>query len=336
MAIKKTPAGRWHVDIEPVKGRRFRKTFDTKGEALRFETHIKAEAYRPDWKPTPKDKRRLSELIVLWFDLHGRNLRDSTRRLARLNAMCEFLRNPVAADLTANQFARFRAARLDAGISQRTVNNDLCFINALFNELHRLQEIAYANPLSLVKALRAQEKSLSFLTHDQIAELLTQCEKSGNPHVLPLTMICLSTGCRWSEAENLTAKTVQSGRLSFEGTKSAKVRTVPVSDQLINTVRKHWKQFGPFTGSMTSFRRVLARCTFQLPQGQATHVLRHTFASHFVQQGGNILTLQRILGHSTIQMTMRYAHLAPDHLQEALELNPLSAFDTSSTPFQRA
>lgn len=39
--------------------------------------------------------------------------------------------------------------------------------------------------------------------------------------------------------------------------------------------------------------------------------------------GGNILTLQKILGHSTVLMTMRYAHLAPDHLQEAVALNPM-------------
>nr|WP_231473619.1 tyrosine-type recombinase/integrase [Shewanella sp. 38A_GOM-205m] len=60
-----------------------------------------------------------------------------------------------------------------------------------------------------------------------------------------------------------------------------------------------------------------------MPKGQASHVLRHTFASHFVMNGGNILTLQRILGHSSIQMTMRYAHLAPEHLIEATKLNPL-------------
>ncbi|WP_269901427.1 tyrosine-type recombinase/integrase [Paenalcaligenes faecalis] len=55
-----------------------------------------------------------------------------------------------------------------------------------------------------------------------------------------------------------------------------------------------------------------------------THVLRHTFASHFMMNGGNVLTLQRILGHSTVTITMRYAHLAPDHLQEARALNPLA------------
>jgi len=62
----------------------------------------------------------------------------------------------------------------------------------------------------------------------------------------------------------------------------------------------------------------------QLPTGQRTHVLRHTFASHFMMNGGNILVLQKILGHSTINMTMRYAHFAPDHLKDALRFNPLS------------
>ncbi|WP_236715532.1 tyrosine-type recombinase/integrase, partial [Pseudomonas sp. BMS12] len=50
--------------------------------------------------------------------------------------------------------------------------------------------------------------------------------------------------------------------------------------------------------------------------------LRHTFASHFIQNGGNILTLQKILGHSSLAMTMRYAHLAPDHLADAVRLAP--------------
>nr|WP_268807007.1 tyrosine-type recombinase/integrase [Halopseudomonas aestusnigri] len=73
---------------------------------------------------------------------------------------------------------------------------------------------------------------------------------------------------------------------------------------------------------MTSFRRALARTTIKLPKGQAAHVLRHTFASHFMQNGGNILTLQKILGHSTVVVTMRYAHLAPEHLQDAVRLGP--------------
>jgi integrase len=49
--------------------------------------------------------------------------------------------------------------------------------------------------------------------------------------------------------------------------------------------------------------------------GRPWHMLRHTFASHFMMSGGNILSLQRLLGHSTLTMTMIYAHLAPDFMQ---------------------
>jgi site-specific recombinase XerD len=49
------------------------------------------------------------------------------------------------------------------------------------------------------------------------------------------------------------------------------------------------------------------------------HCLRHTFASHFVMAGGNILTLQKILGHSDVKMTMSYAHLAPGFLVEEMD-----------------
>ena len=59
------------------------------------------------------------------------------------------------------------------------------------------------------------------------------------------------------------------------------------------------------------------------PAGQCAHILRHTFASQFVMNGGNILTLQKTLGHSSLQMTMRYAHLSPDHLKEVIQYNPL-------------
>jgi len=69
-----------------------------------------------------------------------------------------------------------------------------------------------------------------------------------------------------------------------------------------------------------------------LPVGQTTHVLRHTFASHFMMNAGNILMLQRILGHANVTMTMRYSHLSPEHLQEAKNLNPLSRLTLDCHP----
>lgn len=96
--------------------------------------------------------------------------------------------------------------------------------------------------------------------------------------------------------------------------------SVPITKELEAKIVRHWKLHGQPNSSITSFRRALSRTTINPPKGQAAHSLRHTFASHFVQNGGNILTLQKILVHSSLAMTMRYAHLAPDHLQDAVKL----------------
>lgn len=61
----------------------------------------------------------------------------------------------------------------------------------------------------------------------------------------------------------------------------------------------------------------MQRAGIENPAGQLTHVLRHAFDSHFMMNGGNILVLQRILGHADIKVTMRYAHFAPEHLDDA-------------------
>ena len=71
-------------------------------------------------------------------------------------------------------------------------------------------------------------------------------------------------------------------------------------------------------------RKALGRSKIELPAGQMTHSLRHTFASHFMSNGGNIVVLKEILGHSSLNDTMKYAHFAPTHLEEAIRLNPLA------------
>lgn len=140
--------------------------------------------------------------------------------------------------------------------------------------------------------------------------------------------MALSTGARWSEAEEIEIGQIKAGLVQFTKTKSGKLRSVPISDELEHELREHHKQHGMvnrvFGPAWAAFREGIERAEIALPEGQMTHSLRHTFASHFMMSGGNILTLQRILGHQSLTMTMRYAHLAPDHLQEAKRLNPLA------------
>ena len=107
----------------------------------------------------------------------------------------------------------------------------------------------------------------------------------------------------------------------FEDTKNGRSRYVPVSDEILELT----KNAIPFQSCYGAFRSAFGRCGFNVTVGQLAHILRHTFASHFIMNGGNIRTLQTILGHSTLQMTMRYTHLAPDYMNQAKELNPLES-----------
>ncbi|HEY4959099.1 MAG TPA: tyrosine-type recombinase/integrase, partial [Caldimonas sp.] len=141
--------------------------------------------------------------------------------------------------------------------------------------------------------------------------------------------VCLATGSRWSEAENLEERHVRNGQIQFAGTKSGRVRTIPIEPALEASLRAHHDKAETgtrlFAYAYSAFREGVERAGLTLREGQLTHVLRHTFASHFMMNGGNILVLQRALGHANLTMTMRYAHLAPDHLQEVSKLNPLVA-----------
>jgi len=82
---------------------------------------------------------------------------------------------------------------------------------------------------------------------------------------------------------------------------------------------------GPlFSSCRKAFAQAIKRTGLTFPEGQMTHILRHTFASHFMMNGGNILVLKQILGHADIKETMRYAHFAPEHLDDAITKNPLA------------
>lgn len=187
------------------------------------------------------------------------------------------------------------------GCSKKTLNNHLGYLNAVYNQLNRLNEIEFDNPIRNVEMIRLDERELSWLTIEEIRHLLKTIEEySQNPHVHLLTRICLATGARWGEAENLQLRHIQEGKLTFVNTKSGKSRSVPVSKELFEEIRKHLKNHGYFSFSLSAFRRALDRTDINFPSGQAAHVLRHTFASHFIMNGGDILSLQKILGQSTI------------------------------------
>ncbi|WP_375741480.1 tyrosine-type recombinase/integrase [Pseudomonas boanensis] len=302
-------------------GRRIRKYgFPTKAAAQRYEAE-----YFSTLKQTgrPLDDR-LSDLVELWYELHGCSLKDHKARLARSQAVVDRLNDPYASDFDTLAWARYRQSRLK-DVSPHTVNHEQRYLSAVFSELIRLGAWYGVNPIAKVRQIKTDQVELSFLTLDQIERLLEECRNSTNNHTYPVALICLATGARWDEAESLQRSAIFGGKAHFHRTKNRQSRSVPIPADVEEIALKLGM---PGTGRLfmscrAAFRSAYKRCGFETP-GQLTHILRHTFASHYMMGGGDILSLQRILGHSSITMTMRYAHLSPDHLESALRLSPLA------------
>ncbi|SHO59124.1 phage integrase [Vibrio quintilis] len=272
-----------------------------------------------------RDTRRLDEMITIWYRMHGKTLRDHIRLRKLLYRMSERLGNPIASDLTNEHFAKYREQRTQE-VTTTTANREHAYLRAMFNELKRLGVIDYDNPVQHIRQFKERDGELRFMTHDEIDKLLHACLLSSNASLIYVVKVCLATGARWSEAESLKASQVAGGKITFLNTKSGKNRAVPINDSLFAELLSLGKRGDEklFLSSLSAFRKAVARAQIQLPKGQMSHVLRHTFASHFVMQGGNIVVLKDILGHSEITTTMRYSHLAPSHLSDAVKLNPLN------------
>ena len=228
--------------------------------------------------------------------------------------------NPAAAKFTAAEFNQFRLKRIKT-VSPNTANHELAYFRAMFNELKRLGEWHPPNPLQGMRRLKMDEPELAYLEQAQILELLTALDEADSD-AGTIARVCLATGARWGEAVKLKPSQIKNGRITFTGTKSGKNRAVPISQDLEAKILERL----PFTDGMNTFKRTIAKLKLNLPKGQLSHILRHTFASHFMINGGNIITLQKILGHGSLAMTVRYAHLSPDHLSEVLDLNPIAKF----------
>lgn len=335
MVIKRVDAG-WIVDTQPAGrgGKRFRKTFKNQAEAKQWEAWTKTQVIQtPDWQPEKRDTRKLSDLVDLWHKHHGLSLKANDDTYRRLKNLCSALEEPLATRFNAEMFTEYRSKRLSEGTSANTLNHEHAYLRAAFNELIRLGFWTKENPLKMVRAFKLQERELNFLERDQIIELLAATDSSSNKHLGMVTRICLETGARWSEAEQLRTTQVRNQAIHFSLGKSGKNRTVPIRKSLEEQLANHYKnkgngdRFFDDSSIMWSFREAIKTTSISLPAGQSTHIMRHTFASHFMMNGGNILALQKLLGHQSLTMTMRYAHLSPDHLAEARKLNPLAVLN---------
>ena len=247
----------------------------------------------------------------------------NTKRYARTQAIVERLGSPSASEFNSLAWAHYRTERLKS-VTPQTINHEQRYLSAVFSELIRLGAWHGENPISSIRQIKTDQTELQFLSLEYVKKLLDECQKSTNNHAYPVALLCLATGARWDEAESLPRHAVYGGKVHYHKTKNGLSRSVPISPEVESIVLASGLPSGRlFMSCRSAFRSAYERCGFDTPR-QLTHILRHTFASHFMMAGGDILTLQRILGHSSIQVTMRYAHLSPTHLMAAVRFSPLS------------
>ncbi|HIC0886932.1 TPA: phage integrase [Escherichia coli] len=320
MSIKKLEGGQYEVDVWPRgrNGKRIRRRFEKKQEAVLFERYVLANADKKEWLGASVDRRTLSELLDTWWLLYGQTQENGEIEKRHLNKTIKALGDPAVNRLNKRMIAQHRSQRLEDGISAATINRDIYRLSGMFSTLIKLEEFRKENPCNGLEPLKEAPPAMTYLAKSEISKLLDTL--TGDDRRVAL--LCLSTGARWGEGSTLRGEQVNHGRVTFLKTKNGKKRTVPISEELEKEIKT--SDTGPlFKVDYENFCERLRLVKPDLPRGQATHVLRHTFASWFMMNGGNIIALQQILGHASIQQTMVYAHLAPDYLQHAVTLNPL-------------
>jgi integrase len=185
------------------------------------------------------------------------------------------------------------------------------------------------NPARLVRRRREDNGRIRWLSQEEEKKLRTAIKTKFSKH-MPELDIALNTGLRKGEQYRLTWECVNFERriLTIPRTKNGDTRHIPLNTTALLVFKVlHARSLGtgPVFPASDGVRLMNSRHWFDKAIKDAGildftwHCLRHTFASRLVMAGVDLRTVQELMGHKTIQMTCRYAHLAPQHPLAAVE-----------------
>ena len=230
-------------------------------------------------------------------------------------------------EITASRISAYKAERLTK-VSAKTgklltpaaVNRPLSLLRHLLRLAHEEWEALETVPR--IRLEKEPEGRIRWLEPDEEARLLEACTRSRNKSLLPAVVLAMETGMRRGELLGLTWDRVDMSRgvIRLEVTKGGKRREIPMRQVVYDTLAAlpgpHEGRVWPTISIRWAFEYAVTAAKLNAPLH--FHDLRHHFASWFVMKGGSIASLQKILGHATINMTMKYAHLSPEHLRDEM------------------
>lgn len=201
-------------------------------------------------------------------------------------------------------------------------------MKCLFNKAIAWSKYNGKNPVKGIKLFKEQPR-LRFLEKEEIFKLLANCDE----HLKPIVIVALHTGMRKGEILNLKWHDIDFRRdlIYLYQTKNGERREIRINNEVKSTLLKVKKRPDsqyvfcnkngePYGDIKKSFFTACKKSGILQISGFRFHDLRHTFASHLVMSGVDLNTVRELLGHKTLDMTLRYSHLSQDHKKRAVDL----------------
>lgn len=248
---------------------------------------------------------------------------------------------PPITTITGGQISQFLLSQLDTNVKPRTIARKLSTLRGLFKFLRRHHDLK-KDPTASVDAPRFGQRLPEVLTLDEVEALLQSPDRSTPEGMRDWAMleVLYATGLRVSELINLLQREVElnAGYVRVVG-KGQKQRVVPLGQIAIDAVEEYLEQArgellknagGPGAspalfvtrrgGAMTrqAFWKNIKRYAKEadIDKEISPHKLRHSFATHLLERGADLRIVQTLLGHSDINTTQIYTHLAQARLKE--------------------
>lgn len=253
------------------------------------------------------------------------NVRSWKSDLYNFNCIKSFFGELYLNEITSLLVEKFKIERVKE-VKPTTVNRALARLKSIFNKAIDWGKFNGINPVRSVKFFLEDNQRTRYLEKEEIAKFLKYC--AGN--IKPVAVVALNTGMRKSEILNLKWHDID-----FKGdiiyllkTKNNNKREIPMNDAVktaLIKVKRHPESQYIFCGKNGKPMQNIRKSFFTALKKAGIinfrfHDLRHTFASQLVTFGVDLNTVRELLGHKSLEMTLRYSHLSPDHKKRAVDI----------------
>jgi site-specific recombinase XerD len=312
----------WWIRFVDAQGRFRREKAGTKGAAIDLYRKRKNEAL--EGKKLPEKLRRatisFAEIAKDALAYSKANKLSYRNDLGRMETLLGWFREYPAESITAQDIERrFEKEKW----SPATVNRYRALLSLTYRLAIRNGKVK-ENPARLVRHRLEDNARIRFLSAEEETKLRTAITGACSEHLSELEL-ALNTGLRMGEQYGLRWQDVSLVRrtLTIPRSKNGATRHVPLNQAAVRALEGLQSRANGFElvcGGANTPRRWFDLAVKAAGLSEFTwHCLRHTFASRLVMAGVDIRTVQELMGHKTIAMTVRYAHLAPKHTLAAVE-----------------